>query len=59
MLVRRDKISPNVVVQCICIVVSLGIRNRGRRVGWMGLKKMNSNEIAQNWLFSLREAPTH
>eukprot|EP01052_Picozoa_sp_SAG31_P087011 SAG31_NODE_47910_length_208_cov_10.266055_1_plen_25_part_10 len=25
----------------------------------MGLKKMNSNEIAQNWLFSLREAPTH
>ena len=24
-LVRRDKISPNVVVQCICIVVSLGI----------------------------------
>eukprot|EP01052_Picozoa_sp_SAG31_P088788 SAG31_NODE_50550_length_111_cov_105.916667_1_plen_25_part_01 len=25
MLVRRDKISPNVVVQCICIVVSLGI----------------------------------
>eukprot|EP01052_Picozoa_sp_SAG31_P089250 SAG31_NODE_51281_length_101_cov_90.500000_1_plen_26_part_01 len=26
MLVRRDKISPNVVVQCICIVVSLGIR---------------------------------